>query len=141
MKKRVHTVLCWILAMSLTWLPLAVSADFSPPFTENNSCHDMNSAMSSHNMSSVMNDQVAVSNNSMHESMMQKEKGYCDNCESNCATCIGMTSCGQNSNHFSAFIIFNKDILQSQNISQASIEHIVQYHNQIISPDFRPPII
>ncbi len=141
MKKRVHTILCWILAMSLTWLPLAVSADFSPPSTEKNVCHEMSSAMPGHNMSSAMNDQVAVSNNSIHESMMQKEKDNCDDCESNCAACIGMTSCGQNSNHFSAFIIFNKDVLQSQNLSQASIEHIVQYHNQIISPDFRPPIV
>ncbi len=94
--------------------------------------------MPGHKMNSVMNDQAAVSISVMHDSMVQK--ACCDNCDS-CAACIGMSSCGQSSIHVSALVSFNKDILQSQTLSQTTIEHTVQYHNQIISPDFRPPIV
>jgi len=139
MKKRVHTILCWILTLSLVWLPLSVSADFSLPSTDKNSCHQMDSAMSGHKLKSVMIEHVTVSDSTIQESKMQK--GCCDNCDNNCVACTGMTSCGQNSNHVSTFIISKIDILQSQNISQPSIEHIVLYHSQIISPDNRPPVV
>ena len=141
MKKRVHTILCWILAISLVWLPLAVSAGISLSSTEKNTCHEMNSTMPGHNMpahkmNSTMTGQATVIDNSMRESMMQK--GCCDN---NCVACISMTSCGQGSNHVSAFIKFNKEISLSQKLTQSSIEHFVQYHSQIISPDIRPPVV
>lgn len=139
MKKRVHTIVCWILAISLVWLPLSVSADFSLPSTEKNACHEMNSTMPGHKMNSAMTGQATAITNSMHKSMMQK--GCCDHCDDNCVACGGMTSCGQSSNHVSAFIIFNKDISQSQVLTQSSIEHFVQYHSQIISPDIRPPVV
>ncbi len=130
MIKQVRTILCWVLAISLVWLPLSVSAGISLPSTEKNACHEMNSAMS---------DQAAVIVNSEHELMMQK--GCCDNCDNNCVACTGMTSCGQSSNHVLACIVFNKDISLSQKLIQSSIEHFVQYHSQIISPDIRPPLV
>ena len=144
MKKRVHTILCWILAISLVWLPLSVSAGISLSSTEKNTCHEMNSTMPGHNMpahkmNSTMTGQASVIDNSMRETMMQK--GCCDNCDDNCVACIGMTSCGQSSNHVSTIIICNKKISQSQILTQSSIEHFVLYHNQIITPDIRPPIV
>jgi hypothetical protein len=130
--------------MSLVWLPLSVSADTTISSTNKNNCHEMNSTMrghdmSTHSMNSAMSSQVAVTDNAMHESMMQKD--HCDNCDNDCTSCISMTSCGHSSNHVSACIIFNKDISLSQKNTQSSFEHIVQYHSQIITPDFRPPIV
>lgn len=130
MTKQVHTILCWVLAISLVWLPLSVSAGISLSSTEKNACHEMSSAMSG---------QAAVIVNSKHESMMQK--GCCDNCDNNCVACTDITRCNQSSNHVLACIVFTKDISLSQKPIQSSIEHFVQYHSQIISPDIRPPIV
>ena len=126
MTKRVHTILCWILAISLVWLPLSVSADISLPSTEKSTCHEINSAMPG---------QTAVIDNSIHESMMQKD--CCDQCDNNCVACIGMSSCGHNS----PFILFNQYSSQSLPLIQFSTVQSVQYHNQIITPDIRPPIV
>ena len=88
MTKRVHTILCWILAMSLTWLPFSVSAEILLSSTDKNSCHEMNSTMPGHDMSvqsmhHAMSSQTAefdnsMINSSMHESMIQKD--CCDQC-------------------------------------------------------------
>lgn len=144
MSKRIHTILCWILAISLVWLPLTVSADTSIFSTIKNNCHEMNSTMrghdmSTHSMNSAMSSQVAVTDNAMHESMMQK--GHCDNCDNDCTSCAAMTSCSHSPNHISAYIIFNKNISLSKRITQFSFEHTVQYLNQIITPDLHPPIV
>ena len=95
--------------------------------------------MPAHKMNSTMTGQATAIDSSTHKSMMQKD--CCNNCENNCVACIGMTSCGQSSNHVSGFVIFNKDISLSQKLTQSSIEHFVQYHSQIISPDIRPPVV
>ena len=142
MTKRVHTILCWILAISLVWLPFSVSAGFSLSSTENNACHEMSSDMAGHGHS-------AVSDNSMHESMAMalpvhksmNLKGCSDQCDSDCAGCIGMTSCVHSSNHAPTIIAFNKYLSQSLQLTQSSIEPSAQYHSQIITPDFRPPIV
>jgi len=153
MTKRVHTILCWILAMSLVWLPLSVSADISQSSTNKDVCHKMDSTMPmsmlGHDMSnrsmldqsrhSAMTSPITVIDNSMHESMMQK--GCCDQCADSCVACVGLTSCGQSPNHVSAFILFNRYSSQSLPLIQFSIEQFVQYHNQIITPDIRPPIV
>ena len=144
MTKRVHTIFCWILAISLVWLPFSVSADISLPSTDKDTCHVMNSSMPDHDMSvrsmhSAISGQTAAIDNSMHEAMMQK--GCCDHCDNDCVACIGMSSCGHSSNPVSAFILFNKYSSQSLPIIQISIEQSVQYHNQIITPDIRPPIV
>ena len=130
MTKRVHTILCWILAMSLVWLPLSVSADIPQSSTNKDTCHEMNSAMPG---------QAEVINNSLHESMMQK--GCCDQCVDNCVACIGMSSCSNSSNHVSSFILFDQYSSQSLSLIQFSTQHFIQYHNQIITPDIRPPIV
>lgn len=138
MTNRVHTILCWMLAISLVWLPFSVSADFSLSQTENEPCHEMNSDMTGHGHS-------VVSDNSMHESMVMalpvhksmNLKGCCDN---NC-TCAGMTSCVHSSHHVPTIITFNKYFSQSLHLTQSSIESFAQYHSRIITPDFRPPIV
>ena len=153
MTKRVHTILCWILAISLVWLPLSVSADILQSSTNKDACHKMNSAMPmsmlGHNMSdriisdysrlSAMSGQTAAIDGSMHESMMQK--GCCDQCADSCVACTGMASCGHSPNTVSAFILFNRYSSRSLPLFQTSIEQFVQYHNQIITPDIRPPIV
>jgi len=144
MSKRIHTILCWILTISLVWLPLSVSADITISSTNKNNCHEMNSTMrghdmSTHSMNSAMSSQATVTDNAMHESMMQKD--HCDNCDNDCTSCNGMASCGHGFNQASACFILNKDISQSQKVTLSSFEHFVQYHSQIITPDFRPPIV
>ena len=130
MTKRVHTILCWILAMSLVWLPLSVSADISLQSIEKDTCHEMNSTVPG---------QAAVINNSMHKSMMQQ--GCCDQCADNCDACIGMSSCGHSSNHVSAFVLLEQNSSQSHPLIQFSTQYFAQYHNQIVTPDIRPPIV
>ena len=130
MTNRVHTILCWILAISLVWLPLSVSADILLSSTEKNNCHEM---------ISVMPGQAAVSGNSMKESVLQKD--CCDQCGNNCVACTGLSSCGHSSNHTSPFILFNQYSFQSLYLAQSLVEQFVQYHNQIITPDIRPPVV
>lgn len=140
MKKRVHTILCWILAISLVWLPLSVSAGISLSSTDKNACHEMNSTtMPGHKMKSTMSGQVRAINNSMHKSMMQKD--CCGHCDNSCVACEGMSSCGHSSNHVTPYILFTQYFFQSLQLASSSIEHLVQYHSQIITPDFRPPIV
>ena len=142
MTKRVHTILCWILAISLTWLPFSVSADFTSSQTENEPCHEMNSDMAGRS-------HTAVSDHAMHESMVMalpveksmNLKGCCDQCDNDCTGCIGMTSCVHSSNHAPTIITFNKVLSQSLQLTQSSIGFSAQYHSQIITPDFRPPIV
>jgi len=134
--------------MSLVWLPLSVSADILQAPTDKDICREMNSAMSmpmlehgisDRSMLSATSDQQSVIDNSMHESMMKK--GCCNHCGNNCVACNGMTSCGHSPNHVSFFILFNKYSSKPLSLSQTSIEQLVQYHNQIITPDIRPPIV
>ena len=144
MKKPVHTILCWILAVSLVWLPLSVSAGISLPSVDKNSCHEMNSTMPDHNMpghkmNSAMTKQATAIDSAMQDSMIKK--GCCGHCDNNCVACTGNLSCGQNLHHVSPFIITTQHFSKSLQISQSPIEHIVQYHNQIISPDIRPPVV
>lgn len=139
MKNRVHTVLCWILAVSLVWLPLSVSAGISLSSTEKNACHEMNLTMSGHKMNSAMSGQVTVIDNSMHKSMMRK--GCCGHCGNNCAACTSNLSCGQNVHHVSPFIIITQYFFKSLQTSQFPIEYFVQYHSQITTPDIRPPLV
>ena len=142
MTKRVHTILCWILAISLVWLPFSVLADFSFSSTENNTCHKMSSDMAGHG-------HAAVSDLSMHEPMVMAApahksmnlNGCCDQCDNDCTGCTGMTSCVHSSNHAPTIITFNKYLSQSLQLTQSSIESSTQYHSQIITPDFRPPIV
>lgn len=91
----------------------------------------------------------AASDNSMHESMvipLSVDKsinlnGFCDQCDNDCTGCAGMTSCVHSSNHAPTIITFNKYLSQSLQLTQSSIEPSAQYHSQIITPDFRPPIV
>lgn len=145
MKNRVHTVLCWILAVSLVWLPLSVSAGISLSSIDKNACHEMNSTMPDHNMAghkmnSAMTDQATAVDSSIQDSMIKK--GCCGHCDNNCAACTSNMSCGKNVHHGSPFIIITQYFFNSSlQISQSPIEYIVQYHSQIISPDFRPPVV
>ncbi len=139
--------------MSLVWLPLSVSADISLSTTGKASCYEMNLTMpmsmpghdmSTHSIHSAMTDQatdldVSVTDKATHESMMKQ--GCCDQCDENCDACVGMSSCKHRSNGVSAFILFDQYSSQSHPLAKFSIEQSVQYHNQIITPDIRPPIV
>lgn len=96
-------------------------------------------------MHSVMSAQTtefddSIIDNAIHTSMQQK--ACCDQCNDDCAECsTGLTSCERSLNHVSAFVLFNQYASQSLSRIQFSIEPFIQYHNQIITPDFRPPIV
>lgn len=138
MNKRVHTILCWILALSLIWLPLSVLADSPLRSPEKNNCHEMDSTMPGHKMEPFMIEHVAVNDSTLHKSMMLKK--CCTHCDGGC-TCNKLSSCSHNSNHTSPFIAITQYFSQSLLIAQTLIEYSIQYHNQIITPDFRPPIV
>jgi len=134
--------------MSLVWLPLSASADISPSSKDKEVCHEMSLAMlmstpgsdmSDHSGHSAMTNQPTVIDNAMHQSM--KQKGCCDQCADSCVACVGMTPCGHSPNHVSAFILFNQYSSQYLSLIQFSTQYFVQYHNQIITPDIRPPIV
>ena len=129
MTNRVHTILCWILAISLAWLPVFASAEFSLVSTEKDNCQEMNS---------LMQDQT-VNNSAMHESTQQK--GCCDQCDNNCVACTGLLSCCHSPYHALPFILFTQYSSQFLALIQSSIELFVPYHNQIITPDIRPPVV
>lgn len=137
MTKRVHTILCWILAISLTWLPFSVSADFSSSQTENEPCHEMSSDRVVRGITTV-SDELVLMALPVEKSM--KLKGCCDQCDNNC-TCTGMTSCVHSTNHVPSIIAFNKYFTQSLQFTQSSIESSARYHSRIVTPDFRPPIV
>ncbi len=149
MSKRVHTTICWILAVSLVWLPLSVSADISLRSIEKNSCHEMNSTMPGHDMSvhdmpsavsgKITESDDAMIDNTMSKSMMQK--GCCDQCGNDCLACTGMSTCGHSSHHASPFTLSNQYSFQPLYLAQALIKQFIEYHNQIITPDIRPPIV
>jgi len=156
MSKRVHTILCWILALSLVWLPLSVSAGFSLQSPEKNHCqkmdstmpgHKMGSTMAGHKMDSTMPDHKMASGMIEHvanDSIMNKSmrlKKCCGHCKNDCANCTAMSSCIHNSNNSSVFIISNQYFSQIFILAQSSIEQFIQYHNQIITPDIRPPVV
>ena len=128
MKKQVHTISCWLLVISLIWLPFSVSADVQISTTEKSTCHEMNSLMQGE----------TVSDSSIIKSIVKTK--CCGHCIDGC-TCNEIFSCGHSSNHVSAFILCNQYSSQSYPLILFSIERFVQYHNQIITPDFRPPIV
>ena len=142
MTKRAYTIFCWILAISLTWSPFVMSADFSLASTENEPCHEMSSDMAGRS-------HAAVSDHAMDGSMVMvlpveksmNLKGCCDQCDNDCTGCIGMTSCVHSSNYAPTIIAFDKYFSQSLQFTQSSIEPSAQYHSYIITPDFRPPIV
>jgi len=128
MTKQVHTILCWLLALSLVWLPFSVSADTPLSITGKATCHEVNP---------VMSVQATVIDSSMYESMIQKS--CC--CDSDCVACANIASCQHSSNHVSAFILFNQHSPESHPRIQFSIERSIQYHSHTITPDIRPPIV
>ena len=135
--------------MSLVWLPFSVSAEILLSSIDKNSCHEMNSTMPGHDMSvqsmyPTMSGQTAevddsMINSAIHKSMMKK--GCCDHCDNNCIACSGMSSCSHGSHHASPFALSTQYFFQPLYLAQSFIEQFVQYHNQIITPDNRPPVV
>ena len=128
MRKSVCTVLCWLLAVSMVWLPFSVTANSSLFSKTPEHCHEMTSAMSSQTVNAQSTD----------ESMLQKDD--CRHCGDSC-DCTSMSTCSNSSYHTSAFIKIDIHFLGFIQPAQSISEYHAQYPSQIITPDIRPPII
>jgi len=128
MRKRVHTVLCWLLAISMVWLPFSVPANSSLLSKTSEHCHEMTTTMSNQ----------TVNAHSMDKSMQQKDD--CRHCGDSC-DCTSLSTCGHGSCHTSAFIKIDLVFLGLIQPTQSVSEYHAQYPSQIITPDIRPPII
>jgi len=136
--------------MSLIWLPFSVSSDVLLSVTDKDNCHEMSSdydmsvndlsinSMSDNSGHSVTSAQIVSFDNSKMNHSMQKKKCCCSD---NCVACIGMISCTHSSNHASTFILSNQFFSKSFLSIQIPFQQSVQYRNQIITPDIRPPIV
>jgi len=129
MRKHVHTVLCWLLAASIVWLPFSVSADFSLFSIVSEHCHEM---------TTVMPGQTA---NAHSMDMPMQQDDDCDHCCDGCMDCASMSNCSHGTNHTSAFIKIDSKLLSPIQPSQSVFEYRAQYPSLITSPDIRPPII
>lgn len=128
MKKKVRIISYFLLITSLMWLPFSVSA-VTPPPSKNTNCHEMNSVMQAQVISHVSVNKLTV------------KKHCCGHCGNDCS-CKNMSACVNSFSHASPFIKIDlHSFSQSTELSQFMIERIAQYHNQIITPDIRPPIV
>ena len=125
---RNHTILCWLLAFSLVWLPLAVSADNDLHSTDNDNCQEMHSVMRG----------PSIADHSMNKPMMQKK--CCDCCDNGC-NCIDMSACSNATGHTLVCIMLDRNFSQSFQMTQSKLEQITQYFSQTTLPNFRPPIV
>ena len=130
MRKRVHTVLCWLLAISMVWLPFSVTANSSLFSKTTHHCHEMTMNTS---------DQVVTAHSMVDISMLQKD--CCGHCGDGCVACTGMSTCSHSSCHSSAFIKIDLHFEHLIQLTQSVAEYLAQYPNQIITPDIRPPIV
>jgi len=129
MTKRTQIILSWILAISMVWLPLSVSAEMSLSLPANDHCHEVNFAAA----------KTLV--DSLSARMVAQKKACCEYCGDNCKVCSGLVSCSHSSNHVSPFIIITQSFSQSLQIVQILIEQNLPYHSWITIPAFRPPVV
>lgn len=128
MRKRVYAVLCLLLTISLVWLPSSVTTNPSLFSKTTNHCHEMNTAMV----------KQAITNHSMNKSMADKD--YCGHCDNNC-DCTDISACSHTSSPNLSFIKFDLHFSHFIQPIQSITEYFKRYHNQIITPDIRPPIV
>lgn len=133
MAKRNHTILCWLLAVSLAWFPFAASADLSTYSIDTEPCHEMSLPHSEQG-----SDKNSMNDPSSNQSMAKK--ACCDNCYRNCS-CAGISGCNTRTSQASPFIIIDQYFTQHFELTQSTIEQLVQYHSLTPVPDIRPPIV
>jgi len=129
MTKRTQIILSWILAISMVWLPLSVSAEVLLPLQVKDHCHEMYFAA------------AKTSVDSQSAKVVVQKKVCCEHCGDSCKVCSGLASCSHSTNHVSPFIIITQSFSQSLQIVQISIEQTLPYHNWITVPAFRPPVV
>lgn len=128
MKSSIHTILCWFLAMSLVWLPLTVSADVLESSLVKHNCHDMSSSMQH-----PMEHAVAMSN-------VMVEHESCNACAEDC-TCNEVSQCAHRVSQVMPFIISAQFFSKVVQLTTNAVVHVTQYQSQIISPEYRPPVV
>ncbi len=140
MKNRISTILCWILTVSLVWLPLSVSAgvSLSSLKTDSKHCEEMVTDASSGLTGQLQKKDISTPALQRHTF---NDKGCCHECGSNCSACLAGSSCMHNVSHASPFLIYNRYTFQLVEQARFSIGHHVPYLSQITSPDIRPPVI
>jgi len=128
MKKPIHTILCWFLAVALVWLPLPASAGTTVSSASTHSCHEMNSVVGHHSEDTVTEGHAAA------------ERSCCDHCI-DADSCDDVNTCASRISYNSIFIGLDQNLYHQALLSLTITEHITQYHSQIISPENRPPVV
>lgn len=129
MIKQVHIFLCWILAVSLFWLPLTVSASISLSQAAESPCHEMSSSSQMPNMA-----HSGMAERSMTESM--DTKNCCDNdcqhCKQSCKHCLNDVFSG---------VLYTPRFMQTASYVQFQADQFVQYFSFYSPPDLQPPVV
>ncbi len=163
-----RTILCWMLALSLAWLPLSSSAAISSQFSSGEHCehgqlqaktetsmlysHMLSSHMNmtehlvgkkvgnmTSNMPGMMHHQSDRSTNTLTQ-QFTLHKPCCDDCKNNCQ-CQNQAACGNAAGHHMSFLLSGSLIRLNQSVDTVSVAVSGYFSNQIISPDLRPPIV
>jgi hypothetical protein len=131
MKSYTRTILCWILTISLVWLPLTAQANFSQSEMGKDSCHEMMSVESSH-----IDKTVAMNDFSKNKVVASHNCNHCDeSCDCDTNVCTHPIS------HTFSFIVSNQYFYHHVHSGLVQAEHTTLYHSQIVSPNFRPPVV
>jgi len=113
-------IVCWLLTLSLLGLPYTVLSAQSMTPPDAHTCYEM-SADSHSNIASAHS----------------VTKQFCD--ES--CLCADMTDCQSSAQQQFSAIPFIRSILRFGGLVQLILEHSHIYHDRIISPDIKPPIV
>lgn len=160
MVKPYRIILCWILTLSLVWLPLSSSAAFSGQTITSQSesgehCEYMQAHKASAQikmsgkMSSMLHHQSAVSSNIILQQTLANNlashelishKSCCDDCKSHCQ-CQNKSACGNITEHQIIFILSAGVHRLIEQAVKAPVSSFAHFTAQIISPDIRPPIV
>ncbi len=133
-----RTFLCWMLAISLIWLPFSVSADIQTSSKAGHNCHDADSVMTMHAMTvPAVAKNIPMKGMSMSDTQMSGS--CCDHCDDG-ISCATMMSCGISATHVTFITAFSPDAVDVEGISQFLIDRFLRYQSHIITPDIRPPV-
>jgi len=126
--KRNNSILCWLLAVTLAWLPLSVSADASMLSASTTQGHEINSALHGH-----------AGMHSMEDGAILK-KTCCDDCGSS-NSCTEISGYNNKTGEISSFIVMDQNFTQYFQLVQSDTRHPARYHSLTSGPNIRPPIV
>lgn len=124
-----RTIICWLLAITLAWLPLTASAEVSTLSTSSAPCHE--TSADSHKKAPEL---VSIVHSSTFKSTC------CNDC-GDCNSSTEISGCNSKTGQIPSFIVTDKNITQYLQLIQTDTKQPAQYHSLTSSPDIRPPIV